>query len=69
MSQSRPAARAASILAGSRVANVDVQTMWLWGIAHSAASFVSRSGCSKQAQGWGVSRSSIQAMSPGSVTP
>ena len=39
MSHSRPSARARSISSGSRVASVDVQTMWYCGMAHSASSF------------------------------
>ena len=69
MAHSRPSARAFSISSESRVANVAVHTMWYCGIAHSAASLVSTSGCSKHFHGWPVSRSSIHATSSGSVTP
>ena len=69
MSQSRPSARAFSTSSGSRVAIVDVQTMWYWGISDDAASFVSSSGCSKHFHGCPVRRSSIHAMASGSVTP
>ena len=48
---------------------VDVQTMWYCGILAYAASSRSSKGCSKHAQGCGVSRSAIQARSAGSVTP
>ena len=43
--------------------------MWYCGIAHSAASFVRFSGCSKHFHGWPVNRSAIHATSSGSVTP
>ena len=69
MSQSRPSARAVAIRSASRVARVEVQTMWYCGMAHSASSLVSSSGCSKHFQGCAVSRSAIQARSSGSVTP
>ena len=41
--------------------------MWYFGMAAVAASLVSRSFCSKHAHGWPVRRSSVQAMSSGSV--
>ena len=69
MSHSRPSDRARPISSRSRVASVEVHTMWYCGMAHSAASLVSSSGCSKHAQGCGVSRSAIHARSAGSVTP
>ena len=69
MSHSRPSSRARSMSSRSRVASVDVHTMWNCGMAHSASSLVSSSFCSKHFQGWPVSRSSIQARSSGSVTP
>ena len=69
MSQRRPSARARFMSSGSRVASVAVHTTWYCGMAHSASSLASSSGCSKLFQGWPVRRSSIQASVTGSVTP
>src|SRR5258708_7791098 len=60
MVHSRPDARASSMRTGSRVASVEVQTMWYWGILADPASSRSSSFCSTHFQGWLVSRLAIQ---------
>jgi len=51
ISQNRPAARARAMRSGSRVATVDVQTMWYLGNARNGASSDNRNGCSKHPPG------------------